>query len=439
MNVNVFDRRGACPALSKPMQTGDGLLVRLNPISESLTAKQLIGLCESASRNGNGIVEITARGSFQIRGLTQASAAHLADDVDRLGIEVRTGVPIDISPLAGRDASEITDPRPLAEAIRNGIEHAGLSPLLGPKVSVVIDGGGAIGLDSLSADIRLTAARRRNGAFWRIALGGDAISAEPMGGSTASGAVAFTLDLLTQIATLGFGGRGRDLIDAQLSSLPSPTSQHWGDAKHPSVIALDGEHLALSIALPFGSAIAADVIELVIQAKQAGVVEFRLALGRRLLAICPDVEVAKTLARCAVTLGFIMDADDPRLAVSACSGAPACASGQFATREAADNIVKAASAVIDGDVSIHVSGCAKGCAHPAPATITLVGGENGVGLVVGGTARDLPLAYSKPKALAESVAGLLRLAAANRRDGEALTACLSRLDRTDLARAFERE
>ncbi|RUX91759.1 hypothetical protein EN985_35590, partial [Mesorhizobium sp. M7A.F.Ca.CA.004.04.1.1] len=91
--MNAFSRRGACPALSAPMQTGDGLLVRLNPVaggpssggptsggptSGGLSPKLLIGLAESALRHGNGIMEVTARGSLQIRGLTTDSAMLLA-------------------------------------------------------------------------------------------------------------------------------------------------------------------------------------------------------------------------------------------------------------------------------------------------------------------------------------------------------------------------
>ena len=54
--MNAARRRGACPALTAPMQTGDGLLVRLNPVAGGLASKALIGLCESASRHGNGIM-----------------------------------------------------------------------------------------------------------------------------------------------------------------------------------------------------------------------------------------------------------------------------------------------------------------------------------------------------------------------------------------------
>lgn len=101
--MNAFSRRGACPALSAPMQTGDGLLVRLNPVAGGLSPKQLIGLGESALRHGNGIMEVTARGSLQIRGLTAESARLLAAEVDALGIAVRSGVPVETGPLAGID------------------------------------------------------------------------------------------------------------------------------------------------------------------------------------------------------------------------------------------------------------------------------------------------------------------------------------------------
>ncbi|TIM93420.1 MAG: precorrin-3B synthase, partial [Mesorhizobium sp.] len=167
--MNAFSRRGACPALSAPMQTGDGLLVRLNPVaggpssggpsSGGLSPKLLIGLCESALRHGNGIMEVTARGSLQIRGLTTDSAARLAAEVDALDIAVRTGVPVETGPLAGIDPQEIADPRPLAERIRASIDEAGLAPRLGPKVSVVVDGCGQLTMDSVTADVRLAAVR----------------------------------------------------------------------------------------------------------------------------------------------------------------------------------------------------------------------------------------------------------------------------------------
>jgi len=182
--VAVPDRRGACPALDAPMQTGDGLLLRLSPATGGLSPNQLSALCESAGRHGNGTVEVTARGSFQFRGFDPASAARFADDVAASGVQVRTGVPVDVGPLAGLDPAEIADPRPLADAILAGIDAGGLRDRLGPKVSVVVDGGGAISLDTIAADVRLTAERIDDGVMWRLAIAGDAARAVSLGTTT---------------------------------------------------------------------------------------------------------------------------------------------------------------------------------------------------------------------------------------------------------------
>jgi precorrin-3B synthase len=45
-------------------------------------------------------------------------------------------------------------------------------------------------------------------------------------------------------------------------------------------------------------------------------------------------------------------------------------------------------AAMDLAGTIHVSGCAKGCARSAPADLTLVGQDGHFGVVRNGTARD---------------------------------------------------
>ena len=49
---------------------------------------------------------------------------------------------------------------------------------------------------------------------------------------------------------------------------------------------------------------------------------------------------------------------------------------------------------------MHVSGCAKGCAHPKPALFTIVGAEQGCGIVRDGSAREEPTEYADPADLA---------------------------------------
>ena len=70
-------------------------------------------------------------------------------------------------------------------------------------------------------------------------------------------------------------------------------------------------------------------------------------------------------------------------AIVACSGAPACASASVPAR------ADAARLQAMGFASVHVSGCAKGCAHARPAR-TLVGRDGRYDLVRHGRASDPP-------------------------------------------------
>src|SRR5215831_13101230 len=76
----------------------DGLLVRLMP-TEPVPLDAFVGFCEAARQHGNGTIEISARGSLQVRGLTPHSAPLFAAAVAELGIVVHEGVSV----IAGLD------------------------------------------------------------------------------------------------------------------------------------------------------------------------------------------------------------------------------------------------------------------------------------------------------------------------------------------------
>src|ERR1700732_522963 len=123
--MNASPRRGACPGLSAPMPTGDGLLVRLMP-AEPIPLDAFIGFCEAARQHGNGTIEISARGSLQVRGLTPRSAPLFASAVAELGIVTHEGVPV----IAGLDLMG-------AALRRDSAAHLLPSPLWGG-----VEGGG---------------------------------------------------------------------------------------------------------------------------------------------------------------------------------------------------------------------------------------------------------------------------------------------------------
>ena len=114
----MSQRRGACPALFTPMQTGDGLLARILP-AEGITPAAFAAFCAAARRHGNGTIEVSARGSLQVRGLTVASAPRFADEVAALGIAA-LGVPVLSDPLPD-DPAALIDAAALAANLRAAI------------------------------------------------------------------------------------------------------------------------------------------------------------------------------------------------------------------------------------------------------------------------------------------------------------------------------
>ncbi len=377
------------------MQTGDGLLARIRVQSRTLSTGQLAQLARLAIQHGNGILEISARGNLQARGLTAATAPLFAQAVTCL-VPLENGLVVDTSPLAGDDPSEISDPLPLAAQIRAGA--IALKDKLGPKVTVIIDGGGQISLSSLKADIRLLAL---DATHWAVHLGGGKPQI-----MDAEGAVAATLAVLGALAALGPEARAGDLFPEFSTSTPHPSPPHKGEGAGPVLAENTAGHSVQHlpprgggweggsptlqtltghtspVALPFGQMHGDALIALAEAAEANGVTKLRLAPAHTLLL---DNAPAK-LIEIAGKLGFITDPSDPRRRVSACIGTEGCASGHIPARRLAAELAPLTSP----DQHLHVSGCTKGCAHPRPSAITLVGRSDGIGLVIDGRAGDTP-------------------------------------------------
>ena len=412
--MNAPFRRGACPGLSAPMQTGDGLLVRLRPIGV-IPLGALARLCAAACEYGNGVIEITARGSIQVRGRRRESAPKFADTIAELEIAVSDGVPVLTNPLAGIAAAEIADVRHVVADLRDALARLSLAAQLSAKISVIVDGGGRLNLDRLTADVRLRAVGKCGDAVLQVSIGGDAASAATVGSvaiESGADAAARLLEILTQH---GRGARARDIIDAQGSSafrsaiedLLVGEALSCASARRGDVIGhhqlLDGS-LACGVGLAFGHADASVLQRLNEAAESAGAGGFVAAPDRALIAVGVSSDAAVEFAAAAERLGFIVRGGDPRRHVVACAGAPFCASGYLAARTIAQSIAETAAPSVNSSVTIHVSGCAKGCAHPAPAGLTIVGTPDGCALVTNGTARDAPFARVPTDHLAPALA-----------------------------------
>lgn len=336
------------------MRTGDGWLARL-VFSAGMSGEQLAGLAAVAAGLGNGLMEVTARGSVQIRGL--AEGARLGEAVAPLGLPLAQGLTVVTSPIAGLDPEERADPRPLAAELR------GFGETLPLKVTALVDGGGTFALDAAPADVRLVS----DAAGWHVGVGGTAATARWLGALDAEAAVSLALDLLGRMARRGCRGRDLDAVFAGERPVPRPAAEPVARFR------LRGGCIARGVAFPFGVAESGVVAAL---ARVAGGAALCPAPGRALLAVGLDAGADARFVGAAARLGFVTDPSDPRLAISACAGAPACASGRIAARGIAARIAAGHWPEARG-VRLHVSGCAKRCAQPAGAAVTLVAEASG--------------------------------------------------------------
>jgi precorrin-3B synthase len=387
--------RGACPTLPAPMATGDGLLVRL-VFDAPIPLDAFIGLCDAALTHGNGTMEVSARGSLQVRGLTPLSAPRFAAALATLGVEINDGVPVLADLLPDDPAASLIDANGLAAQLRAAIAEARLA--LAPKVSVVVDGGGSVDLDAIAADIRLRAVMSDVGPKFELALAGDAATATPIAMIATEDAVDEVLVLLKAIAARGADARASDLATSYAGRPRAALRQ--SQRAHPiGGHPLKGNLFAFGLGLAFGHAAADALIALAPIAKENGADWVRPAPDRALLFGPLGAGGAEAFRVAAERVGFVTDASDPRRRIAACPGSPFCAHGLIAARALAAELARHVSLFGDG-IAVHVSGCAKGCAHPRAAPFTVVGAEQGCGIVRDGSARDEPADYADPADLA---------------------------------------
>jgi precorrin-3B synthase len=403
----AFEVKGWCPGALRPMQSGDGLIVRIRPQSATFSPDQLRALADAAWRFGNGHIDLTRRANLQIRGVSETSLPGLHDVIARLGLlddnadseGVRN---IMINPLAGIDPSEALDVRPIGRELAQWLASDESAWALPTKFGFIIDGGGALSLAQQRADVRLAAVA--HGPAVAMAIGIETHAGMEWLGSTTPGAAA--------AAAIGIGRafieaasrekrqRMRDLSGESLASIRSimqsrldglhenPPKPNASLGRRIGLIEL-GERFAVGIAAPFGRVETDQLRKLAEVIAAQGIEEIRLSPWRALYAGVPGRQSGQDILATAKREGFITDPRDPLLQIEACPGAPGCRSTVLDTR--GDGRRLAALLPRFGFAgTVHVSGCAKGCAKSGSSDLVLVGSEGRYGIVRNGTAQDYP-------------------------------------------------
>jgi precorrin-3B synthase len=366
-----FEVKGWCPGALRPMESGDGLLVRIRPRAASLGYAQMRGIAAAAETHGNGHIDLTRRANLQIRGVSAETLGPLTARLDALGLldptaEAESVRNMLLSPLSGLDPSEILDMRPLALELADTLAASPAARGLPAKFSFVLDGGGRLPLSGERADIRLLACRadgRTMIAVGRNSTGWLGVVEPDSAASAVETIMAGKPQTLQPVQTLMVANA--DAACAPLGRLD-----------------LGCGRVAIGIGAPFGR----------IEAEQLRALadltpEIRLSPWRILYIPVEKGSHAAHIAAKARELGFVTEAGDPLMRIQACPGRPACRAAYADTRADAGKVARwMAASGFQG--TAHVSGCAKGCASSARADITLVGVPGGYRLLRNAAARD---------------------------------------------------
>jgi precorrin-3B synthase len=391
-------RRGWCPGVRRPMETGDGLLVRLHPFAGRLKADRARLIAEAAREFGNGHLDITARGNLQIRGVSDETYPGLLALLEREGLVEPEGEGPNrltiVSPLAGLDLIDHCDALALAQAIEDRAGHLDGLPA---KFFVAVDGGGLMPLDPIGADLHLVATRED------YAIAFDSAASKGLhwiGATSPACAAEAVLPILADFAEMRLKGRTqarrlRDLepvlvaelaASAELASAIPPIERPA--APRAGSFQMRHGHAVL-LALPFGRCSTAQLDQAARWSEHFGQGEIHLSFTRGILLPGIAGEHVLTLLAEASRAGFIIDPDDPRLSLIACPGKPDCGSALTSAPADALRLASACSDLLGQGAVVHVSGCPKGCAHPGKADLTLVGrADGGYDVVPNGTTRD---------------------------------------------------
>ncbi|GGE60730.1 precorrin-3B synthase [Actibacterium pelagium] len=370
--------KGWCPGALRPMMSGDGLVVRIRPRLARLTAEQAMGIADLSRRFGNGLIDLSSRANVQLRGVTEASHSALIDGLRDLGLvdddaalEARRN--ITVTPFW----TGVDETCQIAAALETGLAGPD-APALPGKFGFAVDCGPSPVLQDVSADIRIE--RNADGLICR-ADGGE--TGMPVTERTAAEAA---LELASWFLGTGGAPDGRGRMAKHLASgvqMPqvmcktkacqSSFSAHPGATKTGALVGFE-----------FGQ-IDADLLS-----ELAALGPIRVTPWRMLLLEQGDVTPDLGPTRTSFANGrdnLITQSDDPRLRVTACTGAPACTQAIGETRPLARRLANA----IAPNTHLHVSGCSKGCAHPTVCDITLVAtAPDEYDLIRNGRAQDAP-------------------------------------------------
>ena len=375
--MTAWEIKGWCPGALRPMQSGDGLVTRIRPPLGRLLPQQAQAIAQASRTHGSGIIDLSARANLQLRGVTETSHPRLIDDLCAQGlidpdIETESLRNLIVTPF--RDA----ETNALATTLTAALTRM---PHLPGKFGFALDTGPRPVLTDASVDIRVE--RATDG---RLILRPDG---HPLG-QPVTDLAKDAVDMANWFVQSGgiTNGRGRMAALIARGTVPPGCTLAPADplATPSPCLHPDGALVALA----FGQ-------------MRAETLQALAALGHELRPTPWRMLLLVGATELPAIPGLITDPTDPILRITACTGAPGCPQGLGDTR----NLARDLALHLAPDQTLHISGCAKGCAHPSATKTTLTATGQGYDLIRNGTAHDTPsLTGLTPQAIQDHLKAL---------------------------------
>ena len=397
---------GGCPGLCRIVAARDGGLCRVRLPLGQVSAAQLRAIAVAAARFGNGIVEATNRANLQLRGVGDDNAAALIDCLVAAGLgparpETDDLRNVMVSPTAGIDRQQQIDARPLARELLALLERTDRHPIRSAKFGVLVDGGEGIAAIARPHDIWLASVA----AGTRTALGiagsppTDAADTTPfvlIDPGDAAGAVGALLAFFDAAAANDRSvTRYRDLLvrdsraaifERLAGRLPGRierAANHWRRLTpvpfgHIGLGAQLQHGLVFIGAVPPLSRLSPTMLDRIADiAEGLGDGGIRLTPWQSIILASVPRTVAHDAVAALEQAGLVCDPLHPLAAIVACAGSTGCARALSDTKADALALARAIGPAGKRPPTIHLTGCARSCAHAGVADATLLAAAPG--------------------------------------------------------------
>ncbi|MDD7939897.1 precorrin-3B synthase [Actinomycetospora lutea] len=347
----VRDRPDACPGAWRRHEAADGALARFRPVGGAIAPAELRLLARAAgTAAGTAPLEVTSRGSWQVRGLSDQGADDLAAALSRVGgaaplLDAR-GRDVPCSVVASPRSPALDAPaRTVADALRGRTDVPG-------RLLVALDDGSG---DVLGLDADVT-----------VVLGGTLHLAGTPTGLTGEPAALALAAVEAFLAVRGDAWRVAEVGAAAVAEAVIGWYRSPSERYQPVIAAPECDE-TLEV-LPRLGEVDTSTAAVLAELGDAGAV-LRVTPWRTVVLRDAPADARRRLA------GLVETGPSPWSTLSACVGAPRCAKSHTDVRGDLARAVAAGRA--GGSLPAHWVGCARACGTPAGPVAVVEGTPGG--------------------------------------------------------------